>query len=329
MKKIIFFISLLLQVYTSMASEQMLIKGNIKSLSKITVSLKNLEGKLMAEALVQKQSESFVFGPISIVPDLYMLTIGKTTQKVFLTNTTVTINGYYDDADPQNSNLEFTGLEQHLELMTYIPKRIKDQVSPEAFSRLNGQQLSALSYLVKVDNYDYSKTFVEKIPVADLKSISAQHLLKKADSLKQFSTGINAPDFSLPDEKGKLVSLADFKGRIVVLDFWASWCGPCRREMEVFKTFYKNYEDKVQFISISLDEDPSKYKTALQEMNIPWLKLWDKSGFGKSALQASYGFKAIPFCVVVDPEGKVFKRNIINGVELQKALNAITKNKEI
>lgn len=328
MKRIALTIAVFLQVLTCFATEQFVLKGNIKTLTRITVSLKDLNGKLMAQATVQKQAEDFSFGPISIVPDLYLLSVGRSTQKIFLTNTTVTINGYYDDIDPQNSNLEFTGLAQHLELMTYIPKKIKDHINPKAFSELDGKQLAALSYLVRLDSYEYSKTFIDRIPIADLNSLSGKLLLNKADSLKRFIIGIDAPDFSLPDEMGKLVSLASFKGRIVVLDFWAAWCLPCRREIEVIKSFYKAYEDKVQFISISLDDDPLKYKSALQEMNIPWLTLWDKSGFGKSALQAKYGFKSIPFCVVVDANGKVFRRNIINGVELKKALNIITKTKE-
>lgn len=325
MRKIIFTISLVFQVYVCMAAEQLLIKGNIRSLTKITVSLKDLKGKLIAETVLQKQSGSFVFGPFSIVPDLYILGIGKTSEKIFLTNSTVMINGYYDDVDPQNSNLEFCGLDQHLKLIGFVPKRVRSQVNADAFTSLSGRQLSALSYLVGVDDYDYGKAFLEKISAADLESISGQLLLKKVDSLKQFSTGIDAPEFSLPDEQAKLVSLAKFKGRIVVLDFWASWCGPCRREIEVFKTFYKDYGDEVQMISISLDDDPAKYKTALQEMNIPWLKLWDNSGFGKSALQASYGFKAIPFCIVIDGNGKVLRRDIINGLELRRALNTIIK----
>jgi thiol-disulfide isomerase/thioredoxin len=329
MKRIIITLSFFLQFYYCLASEQLFLKGNIKSLSKVTISLKDLNGKLMAQSVLQKQSETFAFEPLTIIPDLYILSIGKTAQKVFLTNRTVTINGYYDDVDPQNSNLDFTGLEEHLEMMKYIPKKIKDRIDSNAYNKLSGSQLAALSYLVKIDNYDYSKTFIDKISATELKSLSGKILIKKADSLKYFITGIDAPGFSLPNEQNKIVSLTDFKGRIVVLDFWASWCLPCRREMEVFKSFYKDFEDNVQFISISLDEDPIKYKAALREMNIPWLKVWDKSGFGKSTLQARYGFKAIPFCVVIDAKGKVFRRNIINGVELKKALIEITKNKEI
>ena len=328
MKNVIAVIALLLQVNLSVGQEHFLLEGKIKSLTNVKVSLKDLNGKVLWQSMILKQAQDFSFGPVNIVPDLYELSIGKTNQKIFLANNKVTISGYYDNVDPQNSNLEFTGLQSHFAMMAFMPKRLKDRVDSNAFTQLNGRQLSALSYLVKLDNYEYSKAFIDKIPATDLKSLSAQKLLRKADSLKQFRAGIEAPGFNLPDEKGKLISLAKFRGRIVVLDFWAGWCLPCRREMEVFKTFYKDYEDKVQFISISLDEDPAKYKMALQEMNIPWLKLWDKSGFGKSALQTQYGFKAIPFCVVVDANGKVFRRNIINGIELKKALDAITK-KEI
>ncbi|MNX93158.1 hypothetical protein D3C86_1253350 [compost metagenome] len=105
--------------------------------------------------------------------------------------------------------------------------------------------------------------------------------------------------------------------------------------MEHFKGFYKEFEPDVQFISISMDDSKTQYELALREMNIPWVKLWDTTGFsdGKknrsafsnSKLRSQYGFKQIPFCVIISKDGTILKRDVINGEVLKEALKEIVK----
>ena len=111
----------------------------------------------------------------------------------------------------------------------------------------------------------------------------------------------------MPTEKRKSERLP---WKIVVLDFCASWCGPCRKEMRSMLTIYNELKaDDLEFISVSLDDSEAKWRKMLDEEKLPWVMLWDKTGFPQKqqdskCYQTAYGFYSIPFLVVIDKEGQ-------------------------
>lgn len=129
-------------------------------------------------------------------------------------------------------------------------------------------------------------------------------------TLENVQIGKTAPDFTLPDTAGVEVSLSDFRGKYVLLDFWASWCPPCRRENpNVVKAFQENKEKNFTIIGISLDKDKAKWMKAIHDDQLTWthvsdLKYWD------SEIPALYGVRGIPSNVLLDPDGVIIAKNI-------------------
>lgn len=121
---------------------------------------------------------------------------------------------------------------------------------------------------------------------------------------QSFKVGVQAYDFTLPTIDGKQISLKDYAGKYVFLDFWASWCGPCRREIPYVAQLYKKYKKEVEVIGISVDRDEKKWKDAVKENKMNWIQCCDLKEWN-SIVCKKYNVRAIPRTVLIDPQGKV------------------------
>jgi thiol-disulfide isomerase/thioredoxin len=138
-------------------------------------------------------------------------------------------------------------------------------------------------------------------------------------------TGIGVkPRFSLPDKNGKPLNLAAFKGKVVLVDFWASWCIPCRKENPNLVKAYAKYHGKgLEIIGVSLDDKKDSWLAAIKADGLTWNHVSDLKGW-KSAIVTDYGIKAVPTSFLVDPDGKIIAKNL-RGEELEKALAKLFK----
>jgi thiol-disulfide isomerase/thioredoxin len=138
-------------------------------------------------------------------------------------------------------------------------------------------------------------------------------------------TGLGVkPSFTLPDRDGKDLSLASLKGKVVLVDFWASWCGPCRKENPNLVKAYAKYHDKgFEIIGVSLDDKKDNWLKAIDADKLVWLHASDLKGW-KSDLAAEYGIKSIPTSFLVDAEGKIIAKDL-RGDALEKKLESIFK----
>ena len=135
--------------------------------------------------------------------------------------------------------------------------------------------------------------------------------------------GMEAPEISMKDTEGNIRRLSDLRGNVVMIDFWASWCGPCRRENPNVVKLYKKYHDKgFEIYSVSLDKEKSAWLKAIKDDGLVWpnhvsdLNGWTSSG-GKT-----YGIMSVPSTVLVDRDGKIIARNL-RGSELERKLAEI------
>jgi peroxiredoxin len=141
---------------------------------------------------------------------------------------------------------------------------------------------------------------------------------------KKFAIGQPAENFSQMDDKGKVFSLADVKGKYVLIDFWASWCGPCRMEYPYLKKAYAQFKGKnFEIIGISLDDEKTAWLDAIKSNGFEWIELCDLKGRQNSVAEA-YGVAAIPQNFLIDPQGKIIAKNL-RGNDLIEKLEEVIK----
>lgn len=145
---------------------------------------------------------------------------------------------------------------------------------------------------------------------------------KIADIIKQMTStavGAIAPDFTLPTPDGKNISLSAYKGKWVLVDFWASWCGPCRGENPTVVAAYNAFHGQgFEILGVSLDEQKDKWLDAIAKDGLQWTQVSDLQGW-QSTVAALYGVQSIPSNFLISPDGKIVAKNL-RGEELSSTL---------
>lgn len=155
-------------------------------------------------------------------------------------------------------------------------------------------------------------------------SYYGKKLFEIREQMKSTSIDAIAPNFSLPDADGKLISLKAFKGKITLIDFWASWCGPCRAENPNVVKAYKKFHDKgFEILAVSLDNKKEKWIQAIQQDGLQWTHVSDLKGW-ESSINTLYGISSIPANYLLDAEGRILAKNL-RGDKLQQKLDELFK----
>ncbi|HEX6983684.1 MAG TPA: TlpA disulfide reductase family protein, partial [Balneolaceae bacterium] len=127
--------------------------------------------------------------------------------------------------------------------------------------------------------------------------------------IKQVSPGQPAIPFSLPNKKGEIIQMKDFRGKYVLLDFWAGWCIPCLDEFDDMKEIYARYSrDEFEIVAISIEEDSLRWRKSLKRFDNPWPQLYGGNGFQQQTFRAYRG-GGIPFYILIGPEGNIIRYN--------------------
>lgn len=171
-------------------------------------------------------------------------------------------------------------------------------------------------------NYEDVKKMYNLLGPSAQQSIQGKQISDRLVVLHRSSIGQPMLQFTQKNTEGEPVHFSDFKGKYVFVDFWASWCGPCRAENPNVLKAYNKYKDKnFTVLGISLDEDGDKWKKAIQDDKMPWTQVSDLKGW-KNDVSTYYGIMGIPSTLLVDPDGNIIAKDL-RGAALQQTLAEI------
>ncbi|PKQ63088.1 hypothetical protein BZG02_09990 [Labilibaculum filiforme] len=166
-----------------------------------------------------------------------------------------------------------------------------------------------------------SRLFYEKYWAADIETFNKiinsfskdihdsyyiNKMISRRDNQQRVAIGNSAPIFNLPSDKGENISIEAYKGKYLLIDFWASWCGPCRAEIPNVKNVYKEYQEKgLEVLSVSTDADEKAWLKAVEQEEMPWIQVRDTK-----SVSASYNITYIPMIYLIDPNGKIIDKGL-------------------
>ena len=167
---------------------------------------------------------------------------------------------------------------------------------------------------------DEKENILSKFPAKYDNDPSIERIRAQVDSEKNTAVGKVYTNLTMNNPEGKEVSLSDYvgKGKLVLIDFWASWCGPCRREMPELVKLYNKFKTKnFEIVGVSLDNNSDAWKNAIKQMNMTWPQMSDLKGWQCEGASV-YGVSSIPYTILVSADGTILERNLQGDALYQK-----------
>ncbi len=212
------------------------------------------------------------------------------------------------DAEQKGAEIE----KKYDETMNNQVSQIKDYINKSNNLLID---FYAISYLNIDENYDFIKSVIEEHKE---KIASTEYTKQYSDKFAEYANlavGSIAPDIKLNDPEGKEIALSSLRGKVVLIDFWASWCGPCRKENPNNVKLYNEMKAKgFEIYGVSLDKNKEDWTNAIMQDKLTWVHVSDLK-YWSSEAAATYKVESIPATFLIDKDGKILAKNL-RGEEL-------------
>ena len=186
--------------------------------------------------------------------------------------------------------------------------QVKTLIRQNAATMVGGFAVGA--FLNPEEEFSFADSIAAVQRKANPNSPFTKELTARLEPMRATATGTPAPEINLPTPEGPKLALSSLRGKYVLIDFWASWCGPCRQENPNVVKAYNQFKDKgFTIYSVSLDQDKAKWERAIASDGLTWHHVSDLAGWN-SVAGAAYGVKSIPQSFLIDPQGKIIAKNL-------------------
>lgn len=342
--KQLFYLFVLFSIITACnQSKGLVIKGTLKGAENLQVYLDQIEGNtsnILAKTDANGSGGFNLAIEEGVQPGIYRLRIGNNRSIMVLNGEekTITISGALENMT--NGSFTLEGNPATSEFYSLLNQARSNQISVQDLEqKLTSSADPLVAYHLGLSAFggdptkiDLFKKINARLEQAYPKSTFTQTITQVITLLEQqknqmameenISSGGPAPDISLPDPKGNVRKLSDLKGKVVLLDFWASWCGPCRRENpNVVNVYNKLNKEGFEVFSVSLDRPNGKeaWIKAIEQDGLRWPNhVSDLQGWSSGAAQL-YGVSSIPRTFILDRQGNIVATNV-RGPALEPAI---------
>ena len=349
MNRLIVFVSAILLLASCGSQEQYTLSGKLGGAENLPIYLQQrIDKEYVSIDSVKSADGTFEFTGSVEIPDVYYLMVpGKRGRAmIFLENSAISVNGHADTLWKP----EITGSAVQDEYVAYQEQiqAIYDKLNKlwEEFkaAETKGDAAIAEELEAQMDEVYESvgvaqEKYVEENPASYVAPFVVQSLhygkeaneieemlnkldpaleattlvssmRKRVEVLKKVAIGEIAPDFTQNDPDGNPVALSSLRGNYLLVDFWAAWCGPCRRENPNIVEAYNKYHEKgFDILGVSLDNSKDDWLKAIEDDKLTWHQVSDIKGWGNEAAQM-YGISSIPSSLLLDPDGKIIAKNL-------------------
>lgn len=214
----------------------------------------------------------------------------------------------YLAARQENNSVRMKELEQEY---MQIERNLREEVK----AKLRNMESSVtaiygVNYLNKEEDFPFLDSLATRLKQDMPNSRYVQDFAQGIEKMRGTTLGQIAPEIALPNPEGEVKKLSDLRGKVVMIDFWAAWCGPCRRENPNVVKLYNKYNSKgFEVFGVSLDRSKEDWVKAIEKDGLAWTQVSDLSYFNSEAAR-TYGIEAIPATILLDREGKIIARNL-------------------